>query len=29
MLMRGTAPVAGGETQRQGLEALGAWLAER
>jgi hypothetical protein len=32
MLMRGTDPLAGlggGETQRQGVEALGAWFAER
>jgi hypothetical protein len=32
MLMRGTGPLAGlggGETQRQGVEALGTWFAER
>lgn len=32
MLMRGTGPLGslgGGETQRQGVEALGAWFAER
>lgn len=31
MLMRGTGPLGGlggGETQRQGLEALGAWFAD-
>jgi len=32
MLMRGTGPLGslgGGETQRQGVEALGTWFAER
>jgi hypothetical protein len=29
MLMRGTGPLGGGETQRQGVEALGTWFAQR